>query len=102
MPENKLYRFDPQAWLELEAAGDWYRLHNAEASVRFLAAVYDALEAIAQSPQRWPKYVFGTRRFVLYRFPFSIVYLDEPTVVSIVAIAHSKRKPGYWEERLER
>jgi plasmid stabilization system protein ParE len=54
MPENKLYRFDPQAWLELEAAGDWYRLQNAEASVRFLAAVYDALEAIASRRNAGP------------------------------------------------
>ena len=55
MPGSKLYRFDPQAWLELEAADDWYRQRNPEASVRFLAAVYDALETIAQWPQRWPK-----------------------------------------------
>lgn len=100
MPENKLYRFDPQAWLELEAADDWYRQRSPEASVRFLAAVYDALETIAQWPQRWPKYVHGTRRFILWRFPFSIVYLDEPAVVSIVAIGHSKRKPAYWKDRL--
>jgi plasmid stabilization system protein ParE len=100
MPENKLYRFDPQALLELEAADDWYVRRSPEASVRFLAAIYDALETIVQWPQRWPKYVHGTRRFVLYRFPFFIVYLDEPTVVSIVAVAHGKRKPGYWKERL--
>ncbi|HEX4427189.1 MAG TPA: hypothetical protein VH079_17450 [Terriglobales bacterium] len=28
-------------------------------------------------------------------FPFSVVYLDDPDFVSIVAVAHSKRKPGY-------
>jgi plasmid stabilization system protein ParE len=100
MPKNKLYRFDPEAWLELEVADDWYRRRSPEASVRFLAAVYDALETIAQLPQSWPRYVHGTRRFILHRFPFSIVYLDEPDGVSIVAIAHSKRKPGYWKGRL--
>jgi toxin ParE1/3/4 len=42
----------------------------------------------------------GTRRFVLRRFPFSIIYLDDPEVRSIVAVAHSKRKPGYWKVRL--
>ena len=94
MPENKLYRFDPEAWHELEAADDWYLQRSPEVSIRFLAAVNDALETIVQWPQRWPKYVHGTRRFILWRFPFSIVYLDEPTVVSVVAIAHSKRRPG--------
>ncbi|MGO8987026.1 MAG: type II toxin-antitoxin system RelE/ParE family toxin [Terriglobales bacterium] len=100
MPENKLYRFDPGAWLELEAAADWYLQRSPEASIRFLAAVNDALEMIVQWPQRWPKWVHGSRRFILRRFPFSIVYLDEPAVVSIVAVAHSKRKPGYWKARL--
>jgi toxin ParE1/3/4 len=100
MPGNKPYRFDPQAWLELEAADDWYLQRSPEASVRFLAAVYDALETIVESPQRWPKYVHGTRRFILYSFPFSIIYLDEPAVVSIVAVAHSRRRPGYWRDRV--
>lgn len=95
MRASKAHRFDPQAWSELEAADDWYRQRNLEASVRFLAGVHDALETITQWPLPLPTHVNGTRRFVLYRFPFSIVYLDEPTVVSIVAIAHSKRKPGY-------
>jgi plasmid stabilization system protein ParE len=99
MPGNKLYRFDPQAWRELDAADDWYLQRSPEASVRFLAAIYDALEAIVESPHRWPMYVHGTRRFILYRFPFSIVYLDEPTVVSIVALAHGKRRPEYWKDR---
>jgi toxin ParE1/3/4 len=100
MPGSKLYRVDPQAWTELEAADDWYLQRSSEASVRFLVSVYDALENISQAPQRWPRYLYGTRRFILHRFPFSIVYLDEPDAVSIVAVAHNKRKPGYWKQRV--
>jgi hypothetical protein len=40
------------------------------------------------------------RSFVLQRFPFSVVYLDDPDLVIIVAVAHGKRKPGYWKDRL--
>jgi plasmid stabilization system protein ParE len=69
------------------------------ASARFLSEIYDALENLAQWPQRWPFYQHGTRRFVLHRFPFSVIYRDEPAVVSIVAIAHHKRRPGYWKDR---
>ena len=54
----------------------------------------------SEAPQRWPKYLHGTRRFVMQRFPFSVVYLDDPELVTIVAVAHSKRKPGYWKDRL--
>jgi toxin ParE1/3/4 len=44
--------------------------------------------------------LYGTRRFVLHRFPFSVVYLDEADELNIVAVAHNKRKPGYWKARL--
>lgn len=100
MPGNKNYRFHPQAWQEVEAADDWYRTRNPEASVRFLSALYDGLENIARWPRRWPVYYQGTRRFLLHRFPFSIIYREEADALSILAVAHHKRKPGYWKSRL--
>ena len=35
-------------------------------------------------------------------FSFSIIYRDEPSAdsVSVLAIAHHKRKPGYWKNRI--
>ncbi|MBI3485123.1 MAG: type II toxin-antitoxin system RelE/ParE family toxin [Acidobacteria bacterium] len=100
MAESKPYRVHPEAWLEIGAAADWYEQRSADASVGFIAAVFDGLESIAQAPQRWPKYLYGTRRFVLHRFPFSAVYLDTSDVVNIVAVAHNKRRPGYWKRRV--
>ena len=66
----------------------------------FPVTVSDAIREAVQSPRRWPGYLYGTRRFVLHRFPFSIIYLDEPDGVTIVAVAHNKRRPGYWKRRL--
>ena len=79
----------------MEAGADWYLEWSADAS----AALSDALDSISGAPLRWPMYLYGTRRFVLHRFPFSIIYLDDPDVLSIVAVAHNKRKPGYWKQR---
>lgn len=100
MAESKPYRLHPEAWLEIEAGDDWYLQRSVDASAEFIAAISDAFESISQAPGRWPKYLHGTRRFVLHRFPFSIIYLDDPDVLSIIAVAHSKRKPGYWKARL--
>lgn len=99
MSPSKPYRLHPLAWQELEVAEAWYRQRSYEASAEFLSEIYDALENLAQWPQRWPFYQYGTRRFVLHRFPFSVVYRDEPATVSVMAIAHHKRKPGYWKDR---
>lgn len=39
------------------------------------------------------------RRFVLRKFPYSIIYSIEPDCVMILAVAHQRREPGYWRER---
>jgi plasmid stabilization system protein ParE len=74
MPASKPYRFHPQAWQEVEAAEVWYRQRNPEASIRFLFAIYDALESLARWPQRWPPMGMehGVSFFTAFRFPSSI------------------------------
>jgi toxin ParE1/3/4 len=100
MAPGKPYRLHPLAWLEIEGGDEWYWQRSPDASAGFISAVSEAIDSICQAPQRYPKYLYGTRRLVLHRFPFSIVYLDKADVVNIVAVAHSKRKPGYWKKRL--
>lgn len=100
MPESKPYQFHPAALQEFRAADDWYAAQSLDASGDFLTTIADALQKIASAPQRWPRYMHGTRRFVLRAFPFSVVYLDESELVRVIAVAHGKRKPGYWRERL--
>jgi toxin ParE1/3/4 len=100
MARNKPYRLHPEAWLEIEGADNWYQQRSLDAATEFVAEVFDAIRRIREAPHRWPAYLYGTRRYVLDRFPFSIVYLDTTELVNIVAIAHSKRRPGYWKRRL--
>jgi len=42
----------------------------------------------------------GVRRVLLDRFPFAIIHADEPDAIHIVAVAHLRRRPGYWLSRL--
>jgi len=97
---SKPFRFHPEAREEFRGAIRWYRARSAIASTEFRTTVMTAIREVAQAPQHWPKYLYGTRRFVLHRFPFSVVYLDDPDLVTVIAIAHSKRKPGYWKHRV--
>lgn len=41
----------------------------------------------------------GVRSCVLRPFPYAIVYLELPDEILILAIAHAKREPGYWQRR---
>jgi plasmid stabilization system protein ParE len=94
------FRFHPEAREDFRDAIRWYRSRSPIVATEFRGMVSDVIREIVQTPQRWPKYLHGTRRYVLHRFPFSIIYLDDPNVLVIIAVAHSKRKPGYWKRRL--
>jgi toxin ParE1/3/4 len=59
-----------------------------------------ALVAIGENPQRWPLARRGTRKFILPNFPFSLIDRELPSKIQIVAIAHGKRRPDYWKDRL--
>jgi toxin ParE1/3/4 len=100
MSDAKEYLFHPLAWQELEEADSWYFSHSFEVSLDFLNDLHDAVDEIAVAPRRWSAYLYGTRRFVIQRFPFSVIYLDDPDLITIIAVAHSKRRPGYWKDRL--
>src|SRR5882762_4975331 len=51
---------------------------------------------IAEAPRRWPAGVHGTRRFLLHRFPFAVAYRELRSIIQVLAVAHARRRPGYW------
>jgi|SRR5579872_2457094 len=46
-------------------------------------------------------YEFGTRRIVLRRFPYLVVFRETTSGIEIIAVVHGRRRPGYWRDRLE-
>lgn len=41
----------------------------------------------------------GVRRCLVRRFPYGVLYARESDRLYILAIMHTKRKPGYWLDR---
>ncbi|CAN5905857.1 MAG: type II toxin-antitoxin system RelE/ParE family toxin [Ornithinimicrobium sp.] len=66
----------------------------------FIEEVERALERIATFPEHGSPHLVNTRRVVLQRFPFSVVYDILPEGALVVAVAHHRRRPGYWRERI--
>ncbi len=96
----KPVHFHPEAVAESDVAFDWYWARSEAAALRFDAELRQAFAVIAGSPQLCPPYLRGTRRALLHRFPIFVVFRELPRKIEIVAIAHAKRRPGYWTERL--
>ena len=97
MPKRVL--FDPAAIAEARAAHSWYAARSPSSSANFLHELDDAVDAIVKAPERWAPFVEGTRRYVLRRFPFYLVYRECEDDIHILAIAHGRRRPGYWKTR---
>lgn len=92
--------FHPQAAAECEAAFDWYFERSELAASKFAMELENALEIISEAPGRWPIYLSGSRKFVLQRFPFLVIYRELDPAIEILAVAHGRRRPGYWKKRL--
>lgn len=90
----------PAALAEAQEARRWYAARSPEAADRFMAELDRVVGMIAESPTRWPEYRGSARRVRLRRFPYFAIYRIQPEMVLIVAIAHHRRKPGYWQRRL--
>ena len=90
--------FHPEAAEELEASVIWYSNRSPVAARRFVEEVEHALQEIVRAPTLWPRYD-QARRFVLRRYPYSVIYQERSGLIEVLAVAHAKRRPGYWKHR---
>jgi plasmid stabilization system protein ParE len=98
-------RIDPGADAELSDSAEYYAQANPEVAWRFVQAAVDAIEAIHQAPDQWPLTPgipehLGVHRRRVEGFPHAIVYAFDAVEVRVLAVAHGKRRPGYWRSRL--
>ena len=76
----------------------WYRERNSLVADAFRAAVFDVIDAIAESPLSRPADEDSNRHRVVHRFPYSVHYEVVEQTVTVLAVAHHRRQPGYWRQ----
>ncbi len=92
--------FHPDVYHELKNSYEWYENQANGLGDNFLSELEEAYQVIVELPGTWPKFKKGFRRFILTKFPFSVIYKETPQSIFIVAIMHNSRKPGYWLKRM--
>ncbi len=97
---SKPLRFHPQAEQEYLTALAWYRERSLIAAINFESAFGQAIARIKEAPQRWPIYFKDFRKYTLRQFPFGIVYQEFSSEIVVFAVAHGRRQPGYWRDRV--
>lgn len=90
----------PAAQRELDAALDWsestFGRHLAE---QLLQRYVKSGRVLMRHPAIGAPAAAGTRKLRLGRFPYSLVYRVTGQLITVVAVAHQSRQPGYWRAR---
>ena len=96
---------EPAAERELRGARDWYDEQREGLGSLFVDCVDEAIGRISALPSASTAvpgvpHELGVRRVLVKKFPFTVVFIEHADFISVVAVAHSRRKPGYWLSRI--
>ena len=103
---SPLVHFEDEADAEYRQAGRWYEGRRTGLGIEFFDAVDEIIDRILDLPRsgssvpRMPAEL-PVRRMAVTRFPYHVIYLEMNDRIRILAVAHDRRKPGYWKTRLK-
>lgn len=78
----------------------WYRKRSDQAAEGFVTSMEHTLERIIAHPERFRLIADNIRKAHFKRYPYSLIFRVLPDRVKVYAVAHDKRRPGYWERRI--
>jgi hypothetical protein len=97
----KDYEFLEPAQIELEEEVRYFNEQRMGLGYEFAREVADTITRILRYPEAWAKLSKRTRRCRTKRFPYGVIYQIRDNKILIVAIAHLRRKPFYWRDRIK-
>jgi plasmid stabilization system protein ParE len=101
----KTLQLAPEAVDELSDAAKWYADRAPGVEQRFLNEVERLLHKLTRRPRSFPLLPempedVEVRRAKTARFPYVLVFIELDEEIRVLAVAHNKRRPGYWLDRL--
>ena len=93
-----------EAVLEAEEAASWYEAQREGLGSEFREAFGRSLDVLREglvTGTLWPSPLGerGIRRIQMRRFPYHVVFVVREPGVIVLAVAHQRRRPGYWRNR---
>jgi len=95
------FYFHPDAKEELDGATAYYEQCQPGLGLEFAEEAYATIARIIQHPNAWSALSKNSRRCLVNRFPYGVIYQVKSRTLRIIAVAHLHRRPGYWKERIE-
>lgn len=89
----------PDAEAEARDAIHWYFDRSPMVADSFRTELFGAIDGLASTANDWPEDEDGTRHYHLKHFPYTVMYEVIGQQVTVFAVAHQRRRPGYWQDR---
>ena len=93
------FSFHPRAKQELDKAVHYYENCSSGLGLEFAEEVYAAIFRIIAYPKAYTRLSKHTRRCLVHRFPFGVIFQVKDETLRVIAIANLNRKPEYWRKR---
>lgn len=93
-------RFLSLARAEMDDAFAWYEEQAVGLGYEFLDALDQAVRLITSFPESHQQTGKNLRRCLLNRFPYALHYGIDQGAIIVVAVAHLRRNPHYWVDRI--
>jgi hypothetical protein len=94
------YGFHPEAEAELNLSIDYYESIEPGLGYDFALEVYETIQRAVDFPKAWTILDDDVRRSLVKRFPYGVLYSEEPDGVFILAVMNLHRAPDYWKHRV--
>lgn len=96
------FYFHPEAEAEFDRSVEYYEQCQPGLGLEFAVEIYTTIGRILQYPDAWFALSMNSRRCLVNRFPYGVIYQVKSNTLRIVAIAHLHRRPDYWTKRLKK
>ncbi len=90
----------PEAEEDLKEVFSWYEHNRTGLGYDFLLQVDAGINFIKRKPESHPTEYKGTRKHLIKRFPYKIIYFIEEEKIVVIAVLHGKRSPDLLKKRL--
>ena len=91
--------FHPEAEAEFIAAAQYFESQAENLGLEFIATVEATYQRLLNLPESGRPFGSRLRRTLVPGFPYGLIYRPGPDTVLVVAVAHVRRRPGYWRSR---
>ena len=90
---------NPFAEQDILEARDWYNEQKENLGNELIQEIKQTVISIEVNPLQFPEVRKNIRRAIVNRFPYSIFFTVNTTVINVFALFHTSRNPKVWKKR---